>query len=159
MRLPTLSSRASRALEGAAVIGLLIAMVFFIEWTSPAPPIINEAATGTGPCETSDLQRVTNRNGRLAIVRAATCYDFESVWYYVVLVEDQKEPSSAPAVALMYEPEDLADLGRGPSRPTLVWTGASSLSITEAGQIDTPVLQKNRIDGVSIHYSFGDRLP
>ena len=157
----TLSRRAASMLVSVVAIALLAGLALCLWKVNAArhPSIIDEAVAGTGPCTTTDLLRKPNSEGRLAIVRTASCYSFESVWYYVVILENQGEPNREQEVALMYEPEDSSDLGKGSSRPSLTWTGSSSLDITVRGPIASPMLQKSSINGVSIHYSLGDHVP
>ena len=160
MKKPSYLRRPLPILEGIVVIGLLLALaLIFGPLYHTADPISDEAATGTRPCTATDLRRVGNGKGAIAVVRTAVCYSFESVWYYVVLVHTGQESNGSESVAFMYQPEDLADLGRGPSRPKVVWTGASSMDIVVSGPIGSPNLQRKEINGISIRYALSTVLP
>jgi hypothetical protein len=138
------------------VIGLLLALALLLGWLQPllTPSITEEASTGTDPYTTTDVQQVSNGSGLRAVVRAASCYSFESVWYNIVLVRRSREPNDARNVAVMYIPLDFANLGRGPSRPRVTWGDASSLDISVRGPIESPELQRSNVNGISVHYSF-----
>jgi hypothetical protein len=147
-------------LGGSVVIAASIAVVgicLLVRWILTGPPIdvVGNANGASQTCQLKDLRAFPNHQGDVAVLREANCPGAlaQGSAYFVVFVHKGHEPNARQNIAFQFEPGFQGQL-MSPA-PTVVWTGDSSLEITELGVIEEVVIQRECVEGTRVKYLVG----
>jgi hypothetical protein len=115
-------------------------------------PIGSGNDTGSAPCESTELNVLSNARGQVAIARETHCQgDWDEPSTYFVFVHNIEESNTRQNLVLRYRGGWEGD-GWGPP-PRLRWGSPSALDIQVGGRIDRITEQQPKMDRVRISYS------
>jgi len=161
-----------RGILGAMLLSVAACSVWCLSPAS-APPrdVVGNGPGGPETCYRKDVAEASDRYRNIAIVRMSYCpgqdptdvgYDF-----FIVFVHRAGEINSRDNIALQYvpAPTDLpTTTGQtGPAAPwfdeltqppKVKWLGARQLEVGVPGIVETMVVQKDSIDGITVRYCF-----